>query len=221
MRASLSLPFSEHRPSREERPRPPVRPLALSSVTARADGRAEGGRHRLLARLHLARAPLPLKGRTDRRTARRTLSCLAARPSCLLRWSFFVGVKECAGSPLTGAADTAGASEEGRARPQMSPRSGRAGGASRPGAGPARRSGPPSSGSPSPWGGPTLNGSVSVSVRYMLDGRGGGGTKPAMCADGRTEAVTETASFEASRARGRAGERSVGRAIDTVRGDGT
>ena len=105
-----------------------TRPLALSSVTARADGRAGGvRRRRLLARLHLARAPLPLKGRTDGASD----SLLLGRPSCLLRWSFFVGVKECAGSPLTGAADTVGARDGGRARPQMSPRSARAGGASR------------------------------------------------------------------------------------------
>ena len=55
---------------------------------------------------------------------------LPVRPSCLLRWSFFVGVKECAGSPATGARDRAGAREECRALPERSLLFGRAGGAS-------------------------------------------------------------------------------------------
>ena len=70
-----------------------------------------GRRRRLLTRLHLARAPLPLPllRRSDSLSLR--LVRPAVRPSCLLRWSFFVGVKECAGSPVTGARDRAGAQE--------------------------------------------------------------------------------------------------------------
>ena len=203
-RASLSLPSSEHRPSREERPRPPVRPLALSSVTARADGRAGGGRRRrLLARLHLARAPLPLKGRTDGRRVGLSLAWPPVLPSTLEFLCWCQGVRGVSadrrrehgrsqrGGPRA-TTDVAAVAEGGRslalrgwgllAVPGLPP--------------PARRG-----------AGQRLTAAlVLVYGTCWMEEEEEERNPLCVPTDARTEAVTETASFEASRA----SERSVG-----------
>ena len=195
---SLSLP-NEHRPSREERPRPPVRPLALSSVTARADGRAGGGRRRLLARLHLARAPLPLKGRTDGRRVGLSLAWPPVLPSTLEFLCWCQGVRGVSADRRRGH----GGSQRGGPRAITDVAAVGKGGRSLALGGWGLRAVP---GLP-PWGGLRLTAAlVLVYGTCWMEEEEEERNPLCVPTDARTEAVTETASFEASRA----SERSVG-----------